>query len=335
MIDLRSDAVSRPSQAMLNEMMKARVGDDVFHDDPSILELEELAATMLGKEAALFCPSGIMCNQVAIKIQTAPGTSFLCNEFSHVYYHEAGGPAYLAGATAYLIAHHNGLMSAKDVESALSGSNNISLVTLENTVNKGGGCCYSFKQMKEIAEVCRKHSVNIHLDGARIFNAITATGDDIREMASLFDTVSFCLSKGLGAPAGSILTGTTAFMEKARATRNKFGGGMRQAGFLGAAGIFALKNNMDRLAEDHLHAQQIADTLRQCNYVEMIFPTETNIVLFRLREALSVQAFLEYLLKNKVSALQFGTQQVRMVTHLDISDFDIQNVCSTLKSFQA
>lgn len=331
-IDLRSDAVSKPSKEMIEVMMSAKVGDDVFGDDPSITELENYSADLFGKEAGLFCPSGIMCNQVALKIHTPAGKKFLCNEFSHLYYYETGGPAYLAGAIPHLVKHERGKMSAEEIGKALSAGNDIQLVSIESTVNKGGGGYYTLNEIKEISEICRKHNVTIHLDGARIFNALTETGNKAFEIGQYFDTINFCLSKGLGAPVGSVMVSAKENILNARATRNKFGGGMRQAGYLAAAGLYALKNNINRLKEDHKRAKVLEIELKNLNYVKEVLPVDTNIIIFRLTDKVSSVDFLKKLFDKNIKAVPFGEQTIRMVTHIDFTDDMLAETSRVLKS---
>lgn len=332
-IDLRSDAVSKPSKEMVQAMFSAEVGDDVFGDDPSVIELENYAAKLFNKEAALFCPSGIMCNQVAIKTQTPPGNNFLCNELAHIYYYENGGPAYLAGAIPQLAKHKNGIMEAESIHDHIKKNKNISLVCIENTVNKGGGCFYSFEHMSEISSICKSSGKKIHLDGARVFNALVETGDVPAETGNLFDTISFCLSKGLGAPAGSVLVGDKATMKEARAARNKFGGGMRQAGYYARAGLFALQNNVNRLKDDHARAKRIGKELEKMNFVEEVLPVHTNIIIFKLTSKYSNNSFLKKLEENNIKAVPFGEQTIRFVTHIDITDSMIDSLIHGLKQF--
>lgn len=331
-IDLRSDTVTKPSKEMHQAMFAAEVGDDVFDDDPTVIELENLAAKMFGMEAALFCPSGIMCNQVAIKLQTKPGDKVLCDELSHIYYHEKESPAFLAGAVHHLVNGNRGRLNAKMVNDILLKEKNISLVSVENTVNKGGGCFYTLNELSEISEASHKNKVNIHLDGARIFNALVETGDDSHDVGKYFDTISFCLSKGLGAPVGSMLLSSKENIEKARATRNKFGGGMRQAGYLAAAGIYALNHNIQRLKEDHKRAKKIGEGLSGLSFIDELFPVDTNIVIFRLPEKIKTKDFLIKLSAKNIRAVPFGNHTLRMVTHLDFTDDMLQELIKVLRS---
>ncbi len=333
LIDLRSDAVSKPSEEMREAMFSAPVGDDVFGDDPSVIELQDYAAKLFGKEAGLFCPSGIMCNQVALKIHVPKGKKFLCNEFSHLYYYEMDGPAYLWGALPYIIPHEKGKMKAADIEEALKNNHGITLVSLESTVNKGGGCYYSLKEIIKINEVCLKYKTSMHLDGARIFNALAEQKTHPKEIGKYFDSINFCLSKGLGAPVGSVLISSKVNIEKARAARNKFGGGMRQAGYLAAAGLYALKNNITRLKEDHIRAKRIGEGLKKFSYVESVLPVETNIIIFKLVPSFKSENFLNKLSSKNIKAVPFGEQTIRFVTHLDFTDDYLDELITVLKGF--
>lgn len=284
MINLISDTVTKPSAAMLAAMMNASVGDDVFGEDPAVNELEAKAAALFGKESALFCPSGTMTNQIAIKVHTQPMEEVICDELSHIYRAEVGGYAFHSGIAVQLIAGQYGKINAAQIEAAIKPDNDwlpkSSLVVLENTTNIGGGNYYTTEEISPIQALCHAKDLKLHLDGARLFNALVATGETPIAMGSCFDSISICLSKGLGAPVGSLLIGNKDFIKKARRVRKAMGGGMRQAGFLAAAGIYALDNNITRLAQDHLHAQQLGDALATCNYVTAIRPIKTNIVIF-------------------------------------------------------
>ncbi len=331
MIDLRSDAVSKPTEGMLKAMQNAHVGDDVFGDDPGIIELEKYASELFGKDAALFCPSGIMCNQVALHLHTSHLKKFVCNEFLHIYYHESGGPAYLGGAVPVLIEHRNGLISANTLRKTLRQSQDISLVCLENTVNKGGGCFYTHHELAELSAICNEYKIPLHLDGARIFNALAESNNLPSETGVLCDTISFCLSKGLGAPAGSLLLGPGNFIRKARAIRNKFGGGMRQAGYFAAAGLFALKQHIPRLKDDHIRARKIGSMLEKLNCVSSIMPVLTNIIIFELKKECNRDDFLKALSSKQILAVPFGPQIIRFVTHIGITDEMTEKVMLELK----
>ncbi|MCX6275336.1 MAG: aminotransferase class I/II-fold pyridoxal phosphate-dependent enzyme [Bacteroidetes bacterium] len=336
-IDLRSDTVTRPSPAMLEAMMKATVGDDVFEEDPTVRALEEKGAALFGKESALFCPSGTMCNQIAIKILTRPLDEIICDKKAHIYLSEAGGWAYHSGCSIRLIDGDRGRITAVDVLSNINAEdvhNPVSrIVAIENTHNKGGGSCYSLSVMKDISDVCRKNNLSLHLDGARIMNALTVTNDSPSETGKLFDTISFCLSKGLGAPIGSLLISSKENIKYARHVRKALGGGMRQAGYLAAAGIFALDNNIERLKDDHNRARVLGKTISTLNYIKELLPVETNIVIFTLNDYVVAEKFIEYLSGQGIKALIFGKNTIRFVTHLDIDDAMIEKTIRALKQF--
>ena len=338
LIDLRSDTVTRPTPEMMEAMFSAKVGDDVFDEDPTVKELESKAAKMFGKEAGLFCPSGTMTNQIAIRILTQPQQEIICDKGAHIYYYEGGGIASNSGLSVRLLEGDRGRITAEQVIENINPPDNIhqpftSLVSIENTCNKGGGSYYRLQPMKEISEAGRKNNLKIHLDGARIFNATTETGDSILEIGKLFDTVSVCLSKGLGAPVGSVLLSSSEYIKAAKRVRKGFGGGMRQSGFLAAAGIFALENNIDRLKEDHNRAKSIMSILKSLTYIQEILPVDTNIIVFRLMEDSPVLHFLKYLSDSNVKVLQFGKQTVRMVTHLDFTDNMLVKLEEILKKY--
>src|ERR1700743_1466473 len=283
-IDLRSDTVTRPTPAMLDAMFSAQVGDDVFGEDPSINALEAMAARLFGMEAALYCPSGTMSNQIAIKCHTQPGDEVICEKSAHVYIYEGGGIAFNSGSQVRALDGDRGRITAEQVSMAINPDDvhkaRTSLVALENTCNRGGGSCYDLEEIKKIRQICADNQLKFHLDGARLFNALVATGRTAAEYGRLFDSISVCLNKGMGCPIGSILLGPATFIKQARRIRKVFGGGMRQAGFMAAAGIYALENNIDRLKMDHDHTKQIAATLAKKDFIGEIMPVETNIVLF-------------------------------------------------------
>ncbi len=337
-IDIRSDTVTRPTKGMYDAMMSAEVGDDVFDEDPSVKALEAKVAKMLGHEAALFCPSGTMTNQIGVKILTQPQQEVICDKLAHIYYYEGGGIASNSGLSMRLLDGNRGRISARQVEENINPPESIhqpltSLVALENTSNKGGGSYYFLDDLKSISEVVRKNNLKFHLDGARLFNALIETKDSLIETGKLFDTISNCLSKGLGAPVGSLLISTKENIQKAKRVRKAFGGGMRQSGYLAAAGIYALDHHIERLKDDHKTAKEIELILKKCNYVEEIFPVETNIVVFRLSNEKSVPHFLNHLSNNKIHALQFGKQLVRFVTHLDFTNEMLSPLETTLLKY--
>ncbi len=276
MIDLRSDTVTKPSKGMLEAMMSASVGDDVYGEDPTVNALEQKAAEMFGMEAALFCPSGTMTNQIAIRLHTQPQTEVICHKYSHIHLYEAGGIAYNSMASLKLLEGEQGKITAESVAAAISPDDVHAcpsvLVSLENTMNKGGGSIYQLAEIQAIKDVCEKNGMKLHLDGARLFNALVETGDDPKAYGAIFDTISICLSKGLGCPVGSLLIGSKADIKRSKRIRKVLGGGMRQAGFLAAAGIYALDHQVDRLKDDHAHARQIGDILKKAKYVSNVMP---------------------------------------------------------------
>ncbi len=322
-IDLRSDTVTKPSPEMLEAMMRAKIGDDVFGEDPSINELEELSAKMFGMEAAVFCPSGTMTNQIAIKCHTRPGDEVICDESSHIYQYEGGGIASNSGASVKLIYGDRGRITATQVKNAINPDDvhraRTSLVSLENTSNRGGGSCYDFSEIEKIRKVCDEHHLKFHLDGARLVNALVAKNETPQQYGKAFDSISICLSKSLGCPVGSLLIGNTAFIKKARRVRKAFGGGMRQAGFLAAAGFYALQNNMARLKEDHNHTKLVAAAIEQKDFVKFILPVETNIIIFELKEGFAAPAMVDKLKEQGILSYAITPARVRFVLHLDIS----------------
>ena len=335
LVDFRSETVTKPTPAMMEAMMNARVGDDVFGEDPSINELEALTASMFGMEASIFCPSGTMTNQIGIKCHTQPGDEVICDENAHVYQYEAGGIAFNSGASVKLLMGDRGRITAKQVTAAINSDDNhkahTSLVCLENTSNRGGGSCYDFEEVKMIREVCRENNLKFHLDGARLFNALVEQNETPKQYGEIFDSVSICLSKGLGCPVGSILVGKRDFIKKARRVRKVFGGGMRQAGFLAAAGIYALQNNIDRLKQDHLHARQIADALCKKNFVKMVLPVETNIIIFELDDSITAPALVERLGQNDILGYAISPNRVRLVLHMDVTESMVEKTIEAIK----
>ena len=334
-IDLRSDTVTKPTKAMLDAMFSAEVGDDVFGEDPTINKLEEKCAALFGMQAGLFCSSGTQTNQVAIKLHTQPGDEVICDANAHIYYYEGGGIAFNSGCSTKLLNGERGKFSAQDVINAIRADNvhfpRTSLVAVENTHNRGGGSIYDFNELEKIAAVCKKNNLAFHLDGARIFNAIVETDKSAKDFGRIFDTISVCLSKGLGAPVGSLLLGTKEHIYKARRIRKVFGGGMRQAGYLAAAGIYALDNNISRLKEDHARAKRLADILKSLPYVtEVMFP-ETNIIYFRLADSFQGADFQQKLSGNNIKVISLDDQVIRMVTHLDFDDEMLERLETVLK----
>ncbi len=338
-IDLRSDTVTRPTPGMLEAMWAANVGDDVFAEDPTINALEQKGAQLFGMEAALFCPSGTMTNQIAIKVHTQPGDEVICHRDSHIYCYEGGGIAFNSSAQVRLIEGNNGKMMASDISGNINpGDSHYSrttLVAIENTTNRGGGGTYEFNEIKNISKVSHDHGLKFHLDGARLMNAIVANNEKPAEYGPLFDSISLCLSKGLGCPVGSLLIGSTDFIKRAHRYRKIMGGGMRQAGFLAAAGIYALDNNVARLAEDHQRAKSIRAVLTNQSWVTEVLPCETNILIFFVPDTTTRDRVLNHLRANHIYAMAFGPKSIRFVTHLDFTDEMMQTVKNTIESFTA
>ena len=335
-IDFRSDTVTRPTKGMLDAMMKANIGDDVFGEDPSINELESLAASMFSMEEALFCPSGTMTNQIAIKCHTQPGDEVICDESAHVYQYEGGGIAFNSGASVKLIYGDRGRISAEQVSAGINNMDDAHkaytrLVCLENTSNRGGGSCYDFEEIKKVKEVCNKNNLTFHLDGARLFNALVAKKETAEQYGKVFDSISICLSKSLGCPVGSLLLGKKDLIKKARRIRKVFGGGMRQSGFLAAAGIYALKNHIPRLAEDHAHARLIAEALIKKDFADDMLPVETNIIIFNTRNPHTAKSIVQKMKEKNILSYAITPERVRLVTHLDIRPEMVQRTIDTIK----
>lgn len=345
-IDFRSDTVTRPTPGMQEAMLLAPVGDDVFGEDPSINALEGMASEMFGMEAAVFCPSGTMTNQIAIKCHTQPGDEVICDHDSHIYQYEGGGIAFNAGCSVRLLHGNRGRITADQVSDGINTPGDVHkavsrLVSLENTANRGGGSCYQLKEIEKIREVCDRHGLAFHLDGARLFNALVATGTSAQEYGRLFDSISICLSKGLGAPVGSLLLGRQDFIRKARRIRKVFGGGMRQAGILAAAGVYALEHQVSRLADDHRHAWAIADALSQQAFIDHILPVETNIIIAEMKQPWKPQDLIDYLRPQGIQFFAISPRRFRFVVHLDITPemvartIDIINKINQLPCSQA
>lgn len=337
-VDLRSDTVTRPSPQMLEAMMNAEVGDDVFEEDPSINKLEEKAAHMFGMEAGIFCPSGTMTNQIAIKCFTNPMDEVICDETAHVYRYEGGGIAFNSLASVRLLSGDRGRLTAELIEPHINPDNihypQSSLVVLENTVNRGGGSIYTLDQIAPIYHLCRLKKLKLHLDGARVFNALVETGDNPKEYGEMFDGISVCLSKGLGAPVGSVLLGSGETIAKARRIRKVLGGGMRQAGYLAAAAIYALDHNIQRLKQDHKNARALGSAINELPFVTSVMPVDTNIVIFEMDARHHADDFVEKLNHHGIRCNTFGKQMVRFVTHLDITDQMIDYTIQTLKKLK-
>jgi threonine aldolase len=337
-VNLISDTVTKPTKGMLEAMMTAEVGDDVFKADPSVNALEEKMARLFGMEAALFFPSGTMANQTAIKLHTVPGDQLICDKYAHVYNYEGGGVSFNSGVSCRLIDGQWGMVTAAQVEAAVNPpdfyhSPRTSLVCIENTTNKGGGACYAFRVLEEIRDVCKKHGLRYHLDGARLWNALAVTGESPASYGAVFDTISVCLSKGLGCPVGSVLLGNKAHIQEALRVRKVLGGGMRQAGFLAAAGIYALDHHRDRLSEDHQRAKELGETLQGLSFVAEVSPVTTNIVIFETREEiLPATGCIKKLGDNGIHMIGMGQGKIRMVTHLDYTAEMHEYVLKVLKS---
>lgn len=334
MINLISDTVTKPTQAMLKAMFDAKVGDDVFKQDPTVNQLEEKAATMFGKESALFCPSGTMTNQIAIKCHTQPLDEMICDHYSHVYQYETGGYAFNSGIAVNLIQGDHGKINADQIKKAIKEQYDwlptSKLVVLENSCNKGGGSYYTLDEISPIQKLCKEAGLILHLDGARLFNVLVETGESTHNVGDHFDSISICLSKGLGAPVGSLLIGNAAMIKQARRYRKVMGGGMRQAGYLAAAGIYALEHHIDRLKQDNDKAKQLSKTLNDMSYVSKVRPVHTNIVIFDLEDWTADQ-FLDKLTSKGIAASAFGPKTVRFVTHLDVSSADIEATIQALQ----
>lgn len=336
-VDLRSDTVTKPNSAMYNAMMEAVVGDDVFGEDEAINELEFKTASFFGMPAGLYCPSGTMTNQIAIKCHTQPGDEVICDESSHVYQYEGGGIAFNAACSVRLITGDRGRVSAQQVAQAINKKDDVHkansrLVSLENTSNRGGGACYDWEQIRDIKNVCAANELSLHLDGARLWNAIVANNENPLWYGETFNSISVCFSKGLGAPVGSVLLGDKKFIQKARRIRKVFGGGMRQAGILAAACTYALEHNIERLQIDHQHALAISKALEQKDYVKMILPVTTNIIIFETYTPEQTTAFVSKMDEKGILLFAFAPNRVRIVLHLDISSSMVDYMLSQINT---
>ena len=338
MINLISDTVTKPTPEMLHFMMSANVGDDVFKNDESTNALEEKVAHFFNKEAALFFPSGTMANQTAIKLHTEPGDQVICDHYSHIYNYEGGGASFNSGVSCKLIRGNRGRISAEQVKQAINPpdfyhSPRTRLVSLENTTNKGGGACYELEEIKAIRKVCTKNQLAFHLDGARLWNALVAKNHDPKEYGAEFDTISVCFSKGLGAPIGSALLGSKAFIDKALRIRKILGGGMRQVGYLANAASFAMDHHFERLAIDHRKAKELSEALEAIKWVDSVEPTETNIVIFNIDTSdFSADQIISTFNTHRIELIAMDSTKLRFVTHLDYSDEDHSHVLRTLKN---
>ncbi len=338
-INLISDTITRPTPEMLEAMMKAEVGDDVFGADPTAQRLQQKVADLFGMEAALFFPSGTMANQTAIKLHTQPGDQMICDKWAHVYNYEGGGASFNSGVSCKLIDGHRGMFTAEQVEASINPPDDYHqaptrLVAVENTTNKGGGACWSFDELLRIEEVCKRHGLGYHLDGARLFNALVEKGEDPRIYGKVFDTISVCLSKGLGTPVGSVLLSDESTIKRAIRVRKLFGGGMRQVGYLAAAGIYALDHHVERLSEDHRRAKLLGRALESCPYVRKVEPIDTNIVIFNLLDDVDENAFVKAMSDKNILMITMGQGKLRLVTHLDFTDDMLEVVIKELKELE-
>ena len=335
-IDLRSDTVTRPSEGMLDAMLSAELGDDVYAEDPTVNALEARVAALFGKPKALFFPSGTMANQTAIKLHTNPGEQVICDKYAHIYNYESGGASFNSGVSCRLLDGNRGMFTANQVVEAINPDafyySQTSLVEIENTTNKGGGACWDFNEILKIKEVCKLNDLGFHLDGARIWNALVAKCESTQQYGQVFDTISVCLSKGLGCPIGSVLIGDSDIMKNAIRIRKIFGGNMRQVGYLAAAGLYALDNHIERLSEDHKKAKKLERVLSELSYIKVVEPVETNIVIFELNNKISETDFIQKLKKHNILIIGMGSNKLRMVTHLDYTDVMHETVLKVLKN---
>jgi threonine aldolase len=326
-IDLRSDTLTQPTAGMKEAMFAAPVGDDVFGEDPTVNALETKISALFGMEEALFCPSGTMTNQIAIRLHTGPQKEVICHQYSHIYLYEGGGIMANSMASVKLLTGELGKITASQVAESINPDDvhapETTLVSLENTMNKGGGSIYTLDEIKPIHALCKEKGIKLHLDGARLFNALVETGESPADWGAQFDTISICLSKGLGCPIGSILLGTKADIKRAKKVRKVFGGGMRQAGFLAAAGIYAIDHQVERLKEDHHRARVLGQFLVKAPHVVEVLPVATNIVIARL-EGISPETYLQQLAAQGIKGVKFGKDLVRFVTHLDFGDAHLE-----------
>lgn len=340
MIDLRSDTVTKPTPEMLDFMLSCEVGDDVYKEDPTVNQLETYVADLFGMDEALYFPTGSMANQAAIKLHTQPGQQLICDKYAHVYHYEGGGVSFNSGVSCKLLDGTRGKINAAQVKAAINPpdfyhSPLTSLVCLENTTNKGGGACYDLQTMQSIRAVCDAEGLGLHLDGARLFNALAEMDYTPKDLGQVFDTISICLSKGLGAPMGTVLVGKKELMKNAMRVRKVLGGGMRQIGYMAGCGLYALQNHVERLKEDNDKAKDIAKHLSSLNYVKGVDEVETNIIIFYLNDEIPENDFLKHLSAQDIQISQMGEGKWRIVTHLDYNDEMHQKLLDTLKAFKA
>lgn len=338
-IDLISDTVTKPTPGMLQAMMHAQVGDDVFRMDPTVNALQEKVAALFGMEDALFFPSGTMANQAAIKIHTQPGDLLFCDKYAHVYNYESGGAAFHSGVTCKLIDGSRGMFTAAQLAEVTAGNPEIylpfaKLVCIENTTNKGGGACWDFSELEKIQQITKDRNLSFHLDGARLFNALVAKNETPQQYGQLFDTISICFSKGLGAPIGSMLLGSKEHIHKALRIRKLYGGGMRQVGFLAAACDYALDHHVERLAADHQKAKEIGAVLETVSCVTKVEPIETNIVIFYVDKSMGDANFIQQMKDQNILLTPMGDGKIRIVTHLDYTDEMHAVLLNALRKFK-
>lgn len=335
-INLISDTITKPTKGMLDYMFAAEVGDDVFGEDPTVNRLQDKVATLFGKEAALFCPSGTMTNQIAIKVNTKPLDEIICDHYSHVYQYETGGYAFNSGVAVNLIKGEYGKVTADQVQAAIKPVYDwlpiSKLVVLENSCNKGGGSYYTIDEIQPIKKLCDDHGLILHLDGARLFNVLVETGESPKAVGAEFETISICISKGLGAPVGSLLIGPEDKIKEARRFRKVMGGGMRQAGYLAAACEYALDHNVTRLKEDNNRAKTLALELEKLAYIESVLPVHTNIVIFEVAKHLQIDQVVAKLKTKGVICVAFGPTMVRFVTHMHFGDDELSAVINVMKN---
>ncbi|MFT5778896.1 MAG: threonine aldolase [Crocinitomicaceae bacterium] len=338
MIDFRSDTVTKPSKSMLEAMFSAPVGDDVFMEDPTVNKLEAYAADLFGMEASIYCSSGTQTNQIAINLHVKPGGEVITHVDSHVYKYEGGGIARNSGASVRLLDGNRGRILLKDVQEWMDPDDIhfpiTQLVSMEDTSNRGGGAINDYAEIQKISAFCRARELPIHLDGARLMNAIVENGIDLKSYSKNFDSISLCLSKGLGAPVGSLLLGTKDFVKSARRVRKVFGGGMRQAGIIAAGGLYALKNNVDRLKDDHVNAKALESAFNELEWVESVLSVETNIVVVILKDAQKRDAIISQIADKGIRTIAFGPGMIRFVTHMDISKNDIDQTISIVRALK-
>jgi threonine aldolase len=336
-VDLRSDTVTVPNKEMLEFMMDSNVGDDVYGEDPTVNLLQNKVAAIFGKDVGMFFPSGTMANQTAIKLHTNPGEQIICDKYSHIYNYEGGGASFNSGVSFNLIDGDRGMFNSKQANDSINPKDFYhsplsSLIAVENTTNKGGGACWDINELKKIQDVAKFNNLGMHLDGARIWNAMVHKNDNPHEIGAIFDTISVCLSKGLGCPIGSVLIGNKDIMSNALRIRKILGGGMRQAGYLANAGIYALENNIKRLIDDHQKAYEIGEVLMKSKYVKCVEKIETNIVIFELKNEINEISFIDKLNRLNIKLISMGSNKLRLVTHLNYTNAHHDYFISSIRS---